>query len=159
MRLLKPIKDELWIEKFRRKDFWIRRRRSYSEKLYARIVGSYVGWWTYFRVHSIWHRAALLIDPLSCGGLYSHLRSFLFNWLVVDIWWGIKHKTWKVFHRKEWEKQCALMDACMRASEEGFADPMPSPDWLPEGSFHGSILVERYFKRVLEILKEGESHE
>lgn len=152
--MFEPIAGEEWIERFRDKEFWIGERRSYPQKLYSRITKSYVGWWLYFRLHAVWSRAALLVDPISSGGFYSHLRTFFYNWIMVDLVWRTKHRIWKMFHRKEWEKQCAFWAACSRATSEGYADPMPAPDWLPAERFHGVMLGERYFKRVGELLKD-----
>ena len=152
--ILKPIKGEEWIEKMREKEFW---RSEYPwEPRYARFVRSYVGWQIYYRVRSIWPRAALLFDPLSCGGFYSHLRSFLYNWIMVDIVWNLKYRVWKLFHKKQWEQQMRMMRAYMQATEEGCADPMGAPESLPDDRFHGIILGERYFKRVAEIMQEGD---
>lgn len=151
---MKPIEGEEWIEEMRAHEFWIAERRSYPQKLYARLTKSYVGWWLYFRIHAIWARAALLIDPLSTGGLRSHLRTFLYNWIVVDIIWSTKHRIWKLFHRKEWEKKRTFFAALAKASSEGCADPMEPADWLPAEQFHGVVLGKRYFDRVAEIMKE-----
>jgi|SRR5580765_495159 len=154
---LRPIKGEEWIEKFRRHEFWIGAKRSYPQKVYARITKSYIGWWCYFRVHAIWHRAALLIDPLSCGGLWSHVNTFLFNAVVVDVWWTLKRKIWKLRHPEEWKRQRLFMRAAIQAHSEGCADEMPTPAGF-EGKFSGAILGRRYFERVAQIIKEEESN-
>ena len=154
-KFLKPIEGEEWIEKMRRREFWIGMRRRYPQKFYSRLTKGYVGWWLYFRLRAIWSRAALLIDPLSCGGFYSHLRCFLYNWIMVDVIWNVKHRIWKLFHEKEWEQQCAFWRACDQATEEGCADPMPATDWMPADRFHGLVLGKRYFERVAEILAAG----
>jgi hypothetical protein len=158
--ILRPIKGEEWIEKFRATEFWIAKKRSYPQKLYARMCKSYLGWWCYFRLHSIWHRATLLIDPLSSGGFYSHLRTFLWNLTFVDIVWPLKRAIWKRFHRKEWEQRRRFMRAALQAMSEGYDDPMPPPPGFEGMNFQGSILGERYFKRMAEILKhENEATE
>jgi len=59
--ILKPIEGEEWIEKFRRREFWIAMRRRYPQKFYSRLTRSYLGRRLYFRVHGIWHRAGLLV--------------------------------------------------------------------------------------------------
>ena len=128
MRILKPIEGEEWIEKMRQREFWIGMRRSYPQALYSRLTKSYVGWWMYMRVREIWSRGALLIDPSLCGGFLSHLRCFWYNWMVLDIVGGFRCRVWKLFHKNEWEKQCAFFEACMQASVEGCADPIPAPD-------------------------------
>jgi hypothetical protein len=156
-KFINPIAGEEWIEKFREKEFWIGERKSYPQKFYSRLAKSYLGWWLYFRIHNVWGRGALLIDPLSCGGFCSHLRCFLYNLIIVDIYWSTKHRIWKIFHRRDWEKQRAFFAACSRAHDEGCADPMPPPAWLPKERFHGVVLGERYLKRVAEIMKEHES--
>ena len=58
------------------------------------------------------------------------------------------------FHRKQWESKCRFMDAASQAMREGFADPMPPPPGFDSMNFSGSLLGERYFKRVGEILEE-----
>jgi hypothetical protein len=161
MRLLKPIKDEEWIEKFRDTEFWIGAKRSYPQKFYSRLTHSYVGWWIHLRLHFppfrhfFLNRLSLLVDPLSSGGLYSHVRSFLFNFVIADIWWSSKHRVWKLFHREEHEARLRFMRAAMQATQEGCADEMPPPPGFCAANFHGAILGERYFKRVAEILDES----
>lgn len=150
--ILKPVKGEGWIEKFRGREFWIGMKRQYPQNFYSRLTQSYVGWWLYYRVGAICSRASLLIDPLSTGGFYSHLRCFLYNWLIVGIYWSIKHRIWKLFHRREWERQCAFMRVLIRALDEGYADPLPCPDWLSADRFHGMALGKRYFNRVAELM-------
>lgn len=119
--MMKPIKGEEWIEEMREREFWIGEKHSYPEPFYARLAQSYLGWWCYFRLHRLWPRLALLIDPLNCGGLWSHVQGFLFNAIVVDIWWRLKHRVWRLFHRREWEAQCRLMELVAEASrKEGF---------------------------------------
>jgi hypothetical protein len=103
--LLKPVAGEEWIEKKRRREFWIGMRRRYPQNFYSRLTKSYVGWWLYFRIYGIWGRAALLIEPISSGGFCSHLHSFLYNWIMVDLVWRTQHCIWKLFHRREWEKR------------------------------------------------------
>ncbi len=154
MIIFNPIKGEEWIEEFRTTDFWIVRKRSYQQKFYARLCNSYLGWWFYFRSYSVWSRLGLLIDPLSCGGLWSHIRSFLFNAVVVDMWWRTKHKVWKIFHRREHQQQIQFMDACIQATQEGFTDPMPNSPGFEKKNFHGASMGKRYFKRVIDILRE-----
>ena len=154
---LKPPAGEEWIERFRRREFWIGMRRRYPQKFYARLVRSYVGWWLYFRISRIWHCAGLLIDPLSSGGFYSHLTCFLRNWLICGVYWRIKHKIWKLFHKKEWQRQLDWTAAMWQATDEGFTDKLEPPDWLPAERFHGVVLGERYFRRVAEIMKEKDS--
>ena len=161
MRLLKPIKGEEWIEKFRSKEFWIGEKRSYPQKFYSRLCHSYISWWLHLRLHYppfgrlfFFCRLPLLIEPLNSGGLYSHVRSFLFNFVVADCWWSLKHKVWKYFHKREWQQQLDFYAACDQAMQEGRADEMSPPPELSGIQFRGSILGERYFKRVAQILKE-----
>ena len=155
--MFRPIEGEEWIEEFRESDFWIRTKQDHPENLYARLCKSYLGWWLYFRVHSLWPKAALLIDPLSCGGMWSHINSFLYNFLVVGVWWRVKHEVWKRFHRKEWERQVAFMRAASQAMEEGCSDPMPAPPGFEGMNFIGWILGARYFRRVAEIMQEKDA--
>lgn len=158
--LLKPIKGEEWIEKFRRKEFWIGIRRKYPQKLYARLTKSYIGWWLYLRLHYppfryfFLNRLCLLIDPLSCGGLYSHIRCFCFNFFVCDIWWRGKRKIWELFHPKEHNRRQLFWRACMQATDEGYADKMNTVPPFDDENFHGYILGKRYFNRVAEIMEE-----
>lgn len=155
MKFLKPIRGEEWIEKLRESEFWIGEKRSYPQKFYCRLCHSYIGWWLHLRLtlSRKWPltRLSLLFDPLSSGGLGGHLRSFLFNAVVVDIWWRSRHWVWKLFHRRAWEQQRRFLRAAMQASEEGYADEMPCPIPGMEGRWHGRVLGKRYFKRVVEI--------
>lgn len=160
--MLKPIKGEEWIEKFRKTEFWIGKERSYHQEFYSRLTKSYIGWWLHLRLyyppftHFFFNRLSLLIDPLSSGGLYSHVRSFLFNFLIVDIWWSTKHKVWRLFNRKEWQQQRAFVRACMQAIHEGCADKMDAPPLLSNTNFHGYVLGKRCFERVAEILRQDD---
>lgn len=162
---MKKIKGEEWIEKYREREFWIGEKRPYPQSFYSRLTKSYIGWWLNLRLryppfrHFFFNRLNILIDPLSCGGLYSHISSFLFNFVVADIWWAGKHKVWKLFHPKQWEQQRAFMRACMQATEEGCADKMDAPPPFSNINFHGAILGKRYFERVAEILREGATEE
>jgi len=128
-----------------------------GQKLYCRFCRSKLGYFLHLLGYVIGWHTSMICDPLSCGGLYSHISNWLYNLWYVDIYWPIVDKIDR-WRRPEYHRQRdRFMRACRQASEEGCADELPAPAGFSKSNFVGSILGKRYFERVAELLKDDSS--
>ena len=136
---------------------WILDPQAYKgEHLYRRFCGSRVGYFLHLVGYQCGWHLSMIVDPLHCGGFFSHLQSWLWNLWHVDIFWPIKHRIDRWRRPDFYKQQDRFFRACFRASDEGCGDKMETPPMLAGmgDRFHGVILGERYFKRVREILEQ-----